>query len=426
MLEQFKGFLGYTEEEFSELWKEAIIVVDTNILINFYKYTTKESTKKLLDILKKLKSDNRLWIPHQVALEYFFNYESNLFKQQEGYNFLKSEIAKLKDDAQKALTSVKNKHPYINVDKFNFIVDDIGASNQKLEESIDKEFEKLPDSTEIHQNIIELMDGIIGNCYSQEEINDIEKEGKNRYQDEIPPGFEDKNDKDKQGFRSYGDFKYQQLYGDLIVWFQIIDKAKKDEVSVLLITEDRKRDWWDKDGTKIKRPHPQLIQEFINKSKKNFYMYRTDNFVSNAIKHLGMDFSDKELSDVTKDIENIRKIEDLKLEKRVAQDNDYIETDEIVRFLNENEKEIYASMLNDSFNTSDKNESFEKFLLAKDWAIEKAIPHLERIYNECIMKERRFSKQGAMHMVSNLSSLPSDNYNRARSLLNLIYEEVHI
>ncbi|WP_181162008.1 MULTISPECIES: PIN-like domain-containing protein [Bacillaceae] len=41
------------------------------VLLNFYKYTTKESTKSLLDILKKLKDDERLWVPHQVALELF-------------------------------------------------------------------------------------------------------------------------------------------------------------------------------------------------------------------------------------------------------------------------------------------------------------------------------------------------------------------
>ncbi len=52
MLEHFKGFIDYTENEFKELWENALFVVDTNILINFYKYTSKDSTKFLLDILK--------------------------------------------------------------------------------------------------------------------------------------------------------------------------------------------------------------------------------------------------------------------------------------------------------------------------------------------------------------------------------------
>ncbi|KJD45761.1 PIN-like domain-containing protein [Paenibacillus terrae] len=92
MLDKFKGFISYTNEEFKVFWEKAIFVVDTNVLLNFFKYTSKESTKSLLGILKKLKDSGRLWIPHQVALEYFFNYENNMLKQQEGYKLLETEL----------------------------------------------------------------------------------------------------------------------------------------------------------------------------------------------------------------------------------------------------------------------------------------------------------------------------------------------
>nr|WP_248700545.1 PIN-like domain-containing protein [Parageobacillus thermoglucosidasius] len=103
----FAGFLEYTEEEFKELWEQAIFVVDTNVLINFYKYTNKETTQNLFDILKELKKANRLWIPHQVALEYFFNYENNMYKQNEGYHLLGKKLKNLKEDAKKSLTKFK-------------------------------------------------------------------------------------------------------------------------------------------------------------------------------------------------------------------------------------------------------------------------------------------------------------------------------
>ena len=85
LLEQFKGFIGYTEDEFKDLWEKATFVVDTNVLLNFYKYTSKDSTASLLAILKKIKDAGRLWIPHQIALEYFFNHENNMKKQKEVY-----------------------------------------------------------------------------------------------------------------------------------------------------------------------------------------------------------------------------------------------------------------------------------------------------------------------------------------------------
>ncbi|MCM3584255.1 PIN-like domain-containing protein [Mesobacillus maritimus] len=139
MLEQFKGFIGYTEDEFKELWEQAIFVVDTNILINFYKYKSNQSTKSLLDILKKLKDNERLWIPHQVALEYFFNYEDNMYKQNEGYALLQKELMKLKEDAIKTLNTVKSKHPYIMTDKFEFFIDGLDQSNEKIQEMINVE-----------------------------------------------------------------------------------------------------------------------------------------------------------------------------------------------------------------------------------------------------------------------------------------------
>ncbi|RYD02484.1 hypothetical protein N752_24455 [Desulforamulus aquiferis] len=151
MLEQFKGFIGYKDEEFKELWEKAIFVVDTNILINFYKYKSKESTKSLLDILMKLKADNRLWIPHQVALEYFFNYEDNMFKQNEGYDLLSREFEKLKDNAEKVLSTVQSKHPYVITEKFEFYIDNMEHSNKLLQEQIEKEINSLPDSKKFNR-----------------------------------------------------------------------------------------------------------------------------------------------------------------------------------------------------------------------------------------------------------------------------------
>lgn len=44
MIELFKGYTNYSEDEYKRIWESAIIVVDTNILLNFYRYS--EDTKK--------------------------------------------------------------------------------------------------------------------------------------------------------------------------------------------------------------------------------------------------------------------------------------------------------------------------------------------------------------------------------------------
>jgi hypothetical protein len=63
-------------------------------------------------------------------------------------------------------------------------------------------------------------------------LNEIKKEGKERYGRRMPPGFkDDKKPEDKK-------------YGDLILWYQIIDEAKKSKKPIVLISGDVKDDWW--------------------------------------------------------------------------------------------------------------------------------------------------------------------------------------
>lgn len=312
MLKYFKGFVGYTDDEFNELWKNAIFSVDTNVLLNFYKYTNKESTQILLDILKYLKEQNRLWITHQVALEYFFNYESNMFKPHEGYTLLENELKQLKENAQKILSSVKSKHPYIMIEKFNFFIDKIKKINHELYEQVNLELESLPESNKIKEEILSLLDGIIGEPYTQDIINEIEAEGKIRYESGVPPGYKDYNNKNKLGSRTYGDITYNQEYGDLLVWFQMIDRAKSTEnpTPVIFITEEKKEDWWQRENGSIIRPHPHLIQEFLDKSNQEFYMYRTESFIKYANKYFNLDVTDEQVDFVIKDVEKVRQLEE--------------------------------------------------------------------------------------------------------------------
>ncbi|MEH7117193.1 PIN-like domain-containing protein [Neobacillus vireti] len=419
MLEHFKGFIGYTDVELKELWGKAIFVVDTNILINFYKYTSKESTKSLLDILRKLKDADRLWIPHQVALEYFFNYEDNMFKPHEGYDLLGKELVKLKEDAKKTLSAVKSKHPYIMTEKYQFYIDDLNHSNDLIQNMLKDEVENLPDSKIIQKDLFDLLDGIVGEPYSQKEIDAIEKAGKERYQHDVPPGFKDKNDKNKQGYRTYGDFKYQQLYGDLIVWHQIMDRAKKEEsqTSIILITEDRKDDWWEKDKGQIKRPHPQLIQEFLNKTQQNFYMYRTDSFLRYAIDYLGADVSEEQAQEVTNEIENIRKVDELNENKLRIQKARAL--NRVADYLSEGERNIFTHMVEQSTDLElDSVSANYRYSQAVKWAFRNALPRLEKKFQDLIILLTTYNAEKGHSGQHFYNSLPEDTDERVLKLLD--------
>lgn len=54
MIELFKGYANYSESEYKSIWKDATIVVDANILLNFYRYSP-ETKKTIHRNIKKIK-----------------------------------------------------------------------------------------------------------------------------------------------------------------------------------------------------------------------------------------------------------------------------------------------------------------------------------------------------------------------------------
>ena len=78
MSDLFREYYRPSDEEFSRLWQEATFVFDTNVLLHLYRYTP--STRN--DLLKVIEAlQQRIWIPHQVGLEFSRNRVSVITKQ---------------------------------------------------------------------------------------------------------------------------------------------------------------------------------------------------------------------------------------------------------------------------------------------------------------------------------------------------------
>ncbi|MGB8881297.1 MAG: PIN-like domain-containing protein, partial [Solirubrobacteraceae bacterium] len=65
-----RGWVLPSEDDVSAVWASAEIVLDTNVLLNLYRYSAK-ARDELLSLLTHIGS--RLWLPHQVAHEFFRN-----------------------------------------------------------------------------------------------------------------------------------------------------------------------------------------------------------------------------------------------------------------------------------------------------------------------------------------------------------------
>ncbi len=283
----FPGYYRPTEKEFSNLWNSCLFVLDANVLLNLYRYS-QETSDELIQILKQI--SDRLWIPHQAALEYQENRLQTIAKQLEVYDEIQNLIEDNKKKIKKRLDYL-GKHPYIKADNLMKIMQKACTAIEKNLKKLKQEHPDLLQHDNLRDALGTLLEDKIGLPYSQKKLYVIYNLGKQRYEHKIPPGYEDKH---KEGAKKYG---------DLILWFQIIDKAKKMNKPIILVTDDRKEDWWRRFKNKTIGPRPELINEIFSKAGVSFYLYQTDPFMKNAQKLL-----EKQVKVNKKAIDEVREI----------------------------------------------------------------------------------------------------------------------
>ena len=302
MRRDFSGYYRPTESEFAELWKDCLFILDANVLLNLYRYP-KEGKNDLVKTLKFIANANRLWIPHQAALEYqenrlrvtaeqvkrFGDVRKLLRKFGEARGTLKGELEKLQ---------LKKRHPLIDPDNF---LRNIQREFVEFEATLDQLEEEQPnvsDEDTVRNELDRLLDGKIGAPFSSSELDKIYEEGKTRYEHKCPPGCEDA-EKDKDNVRPcyfYKGSTIKRKFGDLILWYQIIDEVKAKEIGhVVFVTDDEKEDWWwivDSKGKKTIGPRPELVEEIAHKAGVSlFWMYKCDEFLEYAQKYLGVEIA---------------------------------------------------------------------------------------------------------------------------------------
>ena len=261
MKNKFYGYYKPSKETFDSLWDNALIVLDANILLDFYRLS-KSTCDDLFEVLKTL--EDRIWIPYQAANEYHKNI----------VNVVKSQI-KQNDEALQALYAFKKF--FDNKRSYPFLSDSLNKRTTKLTEELEtflqdqkEDLLKIIFEKSVKDEICDFFDGKVGDGFSDEQLKSYYKEAEDRYKSNIPPGFKDT---DKNGNNKYGDF---------IIWCEIMSKASNDNKDILFITDDVKCDWYIEINGKRIGPHPSLLNEFRQKTNHEIYMYSLDSFLNYA------------------------------------------------------------------------------------------------------------------------------------------------
>lgn len=261
----FPGYFRPTDEDFSQHWESSIFIIDANVLLNLYRYSD-TTRKELQNAITSL--NGRVFIPHQAASEFLRNRLTVTSDQSKEYT---SAIKVIKDLVNKI--SNKDRHPFISDTKLvelNELSESVIADLESQQLSL---LDKLSND-EILEFIEVTFKDKTGRPYSSERISEIISVGEKRYASKIPPGYKDvAKDSTEDPTRKYG---------DLFVWLQAIDYAKDNSCSVVFITDDKKEDWWLEQSGRTISPRPELIEEFLEKAKQQFWMYSVSKFIQEA------------------------------------------------------------------------------------------------------------------------------------------------
>lgn len=302
MKTSFSGYYPPTTEQYEKLWKEAAIILDTNVLLNLYRLPT-AAREELFGVLELLKE--RLWIPHQVALEFQRRRLTVIASERKATEEALTAASELVDDIKAKVDGLQIDKRGLGIESQPLLTELEKANGQLLEAIKAAHIAQLDISASdpVRERLDSLLENRVGTGpASQTELDMLVAGGDDRYKEKIPPGFADL-DKDKNPNDAtfvFDHIKYQRKFGDLILWRQLIQHVKQSQVkAVLLITADRKEDWWWREQGKTVGPHPELIREIHRDGGVDlFWMYSSVQFVEHANKYSTASVSNESVAEI--------------------------------------------------------------------------------------------------------------------------------
>jgi len=286
MRDQFRGYYTPDEEALRAIWGSGLIILDTNALLNLFRYT--ESTRDaFLLVLQSLV--DQLWIPHQVGLEFQRRRLDVIADQTKAHDDLIKAIDAGKNGVEKALQGLRL-HPSLNRSSISdTLTASMEAVSSVVEESRANYEQRVVDGSEndrLFEVISDLYEGRVGVPFENERLQEIYIEGAARYDSKVPPGFKDK------------DKPEPDRYGDLILWRQILSHVSGDPRPAIFVTDDGKEDWWRLREGKTHGPRIELVDEYFEATGSRVHFYSPERFLDLAKKMLQIEVSQTSLFEV--------------------------------------------------------------------------------------------------------------------------------
>lgn len=276
-LSGFKGLWRRPKDHYERGVQGYLVVVDTNVLLELYRFTP-DARNELLDVLQKL--GQRLWIPHQVASEY---YARRVDAVKEHLALYSSVPGSLEDARKKSVQVLQTfaRRCAIQDDDKKRLIDPIEAAFsaaiaeiEKHKESFDLDLAKVVSADPVLDALAEIANEKTGYPFNVDERDALLGEFKTRVESGIPPGYRDAAKSDNP-------------HGDFFIWEQTLREASERQTPVLFVTNDAKDDWVRREAGVVVGPRPELIQEFKERCDQDFLLMDLGHFLKVAKEKLG-------------------------------------------------------------------------------------------------------------------------------------------
>ncbi|MDT2872228.1 PIN-like domain-containing protein [Lactococcus lactis] len=336
--------------------EEILYVIDANYLL--YSVQTSIRNEYFLEALNK--NIDNIYIPFNVYIEFLSNFEKLILKTRgfldNSASLIKSVeklkefdinedwfqeilLHKLAEIGQDKSTSI-NYNNLVNHASYDVDVSPIIEEQLKnITNSISKELSELniklkstiPElsndvnsfsinnyNKKIEEHLKALNDifkhpKVLGKEYTSEILSSYENTIEVRYENNIPPGYKDKNKEKKEPYRFFGELKIKTSYGDAILWLELIDYIKENPKykQVVFVSNDVKEDWVTKTKDS-KDMRSDLVIEFLQKTGSSITRLGMEEFIG---KFSSITDNDKaklssEISELKDSEENDKRIED--------------------------------------------------------------------------------------------------------------------
>ena len=287
----FSGFEGYqtpSNEDYKRLLTSCLVVLDANVLLNLYRYDD-AARDALIRVLEAL--GERLWVPHQVLVEFWRNRETVLRDPRDTHKAI-DELVGHRDKALQAFRTWANRVSLENetlvllssklTDAFGAV--ESGINDRDLEDA--SLYARDTSADPVLKVLEPVLQGKCGPALAQEAHEQAITEGLRRVEHRLPPGYMDK----KKGER--------EAAGDYLVWEQVLIEASRRKCDVLFVTGDVKEDWWRGDGGERRGPRLELVGELRKRADCRLFMLRPTSLLEHARAHLGVDVQPESVQDV--------------------------------------------------------------------------------------------------------------------------------